>query len=437
MPLPTPSFGVATKDSAPLDSARGTVGTVYPWAVPALFDGEGVEYPVRRKPVAFYNEIDPFAAAWLRELITAGLIAPGIVDERDIRDIRPDELAGYTQCHFFAGIGVWSYALRQAGWPDDRPVWTGSCPCQPFSAAGGRGGFADERHLWPAFYWLIAQCRPEFVFGEQVASGAANDWLDLVQADLEAVDYPFGCVPIPVAGVGAPHIRDRAFWLAHAMRRGAEYTPGRGVGEEATLDRRHGDIPGERLRIGVEGPVGGLADSNGRNASAKREQPSGEHGQLAQDCGARRMGDTSDEGFSLGSQPAIGPRTVRDKGAAIAAPSPVNGFWGNAQWIWCSDERWRPVEPGTFPLAHGAPARVGRLRGYGNAINAEVATAFIEAALDVIDGPVPPFVPDDAELSGDLPSFQSVCGCQPNADHAAFAGVFTPFHEPMTSAGDA
>ena len=81
---------------------------------------------------AYYNEYDPAAAACLRELIEAGEIAPGVVDERSISDVRPDELRAYTQCHFFAGIGVWSRALRDAGWSDDRPVWTGSCPCQDF-----------------------------------------------------------------------------------------------------------------------------------------------------------------------------------------------------------------------------------------------------------------------------------------------------------------
>ncbi|MEM7730885.1 MAG: DNA cytosine methyltransferase, partial [Pseudomonadota bacterium] len=138
---------------------------------------------------AYYNEIEPFAAEWLRNLIAAGHVAPGDVDERSIEDVQPDDLRGYTQCHFFAGVGVWSYALRQAGWDDYSPVWTGSCPCQPFSAAGKGGGVADERHLWPAFHHLIRECQPPVVFGEQVASKDGLGWLDLVQADLEGTGY--------------------------------------------------------------------------------------------------------------------------------------------------------------------------------------------------------------------------------------------------------
>jgi DNA (cytosine-5)-methyltransferase 1 len=165
---------------------------------------------------AFYNEIDPYCAQWLRNLIDAGHIAPGVVVERSIEDITPNELREYTQCHFFAGIGVWSYALRIAGWPDDRPVWTGSCPCQPFSAAGKGHGFADERHLWPAWFHLIRECRPGVVFGEQVASRDGLGWLDLVQADLEGAGYASGAVDLCAAGVGAPHVRQRAFFIADA-----------------------------------------------------------------------------------------------------------------------------------------------------------------------------------------------------------------------------
>ena len=164
--------------------------------------------------VAYYNEIDPFAAQWLRNLIAAGHIAPGVVDTRSIEDVTPNDLKGFTQCHFFAGVGVWSHALRLAGWPDDKPVWTGSCPCQPFSSAGKGKGFADERHLWPAFHWLLAQRRPVVVFGEQSGSANANDWIDTVQTDMESVGYAFGAVAFPSASVGAPHIRDRTYWVA-------------------------------------------------------------------------------------------------------------------------------------------------------------------------------------------------------------------------------
>src|SRR5258706_11422562 len=134
---------------------------------------------------SYYNENDAYAAAWLRNLIAAGLIAAGEVDTRSIIDVRPADLHGFDQHHFFAGIGIWSHALRLAGWPDDRPVWTGSCPCQPFSSAGKGNGFADERHLWPSWHHLIRVAMPHVVFGEQVADGDGGAWLDLVCDDLE------------------------------------------------------------------------------------------------------------------------------------------------------------------------------------------------------------------------------------------------------------
>ncbi|MEY7648079.1 DNA cytosine methyltransferase, partial [Klebsiella pneumoniae] len=165
---------------------------------------------------AYYNEIDLHAAQHLRNLIDAGHIAPGVVDTRSIEDVTPNDLIGFNQCHFFAGIGGWSLALRRAGWPDSRPAWTASCPCQPFSQAGKGLGFADERHLWPSAHWLVGQRRPVVVFGEQSGSADANDWIDLVQNDVEALGYAFGATAFPSASVGAPHQRDRAYWVADA-----------------------------------------------------------------------------------------------------------------------------------------------------------------------------------------------------------------------------
>ncbi|WP_186042976.1 DNA cytosine methyltransferase [Burkholderia gladioli] len=366
---------------------------------------------------AYYNEIDPYAAQWLRNLIAAGHIAPGDVDERSIEDVRPDDLRGYTQCHFFAGIGVWSHALRRAGWPDDRPVWTGSCPCQPFSAAGKGVGFDDERHLWPAWHWLIGECRPAVVFGEQVASSAVDPWIDLVQADVEAMGYAFGCVPFPAAGVDAPNIRERAYWLAYAngmrlpgigRRRQDRVAEHREAGRVAnTTSKRHAQrdgfpsAPEGRSGSGAEavrhGSSVGLADHHGDRLTAQsgRElhhaehhaQPCGGSGRLADAASAGRRERCADalRSGERSSAEGLEQRTggVRFLGRSEPA-GPADSFWRAADWLLCRDGKWRPVEPGTFPLVDGAPSRVGRLRAYGNAINAEAARAFIETCIDLI-----------------------------------------------------
>jgi DNA (cytosine-5)-methyltransferase 1 len=281
---------------------------------------------------AYYNEIDPFAAQWLRNLIAAGHIADGVVDTRSIEEVEPNDLKEFTQCHFFAGIGVWSHALRLAGWPDDRPVWTGSCPCQPFSVAGKAGGFDDERHLWPAFHHLIKERHPTVVFGEQVASKDGLAWLDLVYADLEGEGYAVGAADLCAAGVGAPHIRQRLYWVADTNNKGLE---GRGRMPERA----------DQLTAGANGLVSGGANTD----SEKRNRAWG------------------------------GGQTGR---LELADRRPTNGFWRDVDWLGCRDGKWRPVEPGTFPLAHGVAGRVGRLRAYGNAINAYQAEAFITAYLE-------------------------------------------------------
>src|SRR5262245_25302242 len=207
---------------------------------------------------AYYNEIDPYAAQWLRNLIAAGHIAPGDVDERSIVDVRADELRGYGQCHFFAGIGGWSVALRLAGWPDDRPVWTGSCPCQPFSLAGKGLGDKDPRHLWPELRRLVAECRPSVVFGEQVASKAGRAWVAAVRADMDALAYAIGIADLCAAGVGAPHIRQRLWFVAeslHAQRRSVD------VDREDGRDRSDSGRPEAHRESGTCGEVRSVAES--------------------------------------------------------------------------------------------------------------------------------------------------------------------------------
>jgi DNA (cytosine-5)-methyltransferase 1 len=282
--------------------------------------------------VTLYNEIEPYAAEWLRNLVARELIAPGDVDDRTIEDLEAADLASHCQAHFFAGIGVWSLALRLAGWPDDIPVWTGSAPCQPFSNAGAKRGFTDERHLWPVWFKLIQECAPPIVFGEQVASPDGYAWLDHVRDDLERAGYAVGAADLCAAGCGAPHIRQRLYWCGVAVDRRGE------------LDRLRGRTP---IGLGYAGSYGD------RKYDGELSRDEGEHGRRA---------------------------THRDHTSIVAGSTSV--FWNGADWLYCIDGRWRPVEPGTFPVVDGHPTRVERLRAYGNAIVAPQAAIFVEAVID-------------------------------------------------------
>ncbi|EAS2760281.1 DNA cytosine methyltransferase [Salmonella enterica] len=301
---------------------------------------------------AYYNEIDPFAAAWLRNLIDAGCIAPGVVDTRSVEEVTANDLKGFTQCHFFAGIGVWSYALRCAGWPDSRPVWTGSCPCQPFSQSGKRWGFNDPRHLWPTWRQLIKKCAPYVIFGEQVASKDGLTWFDAVQFDLEKAEYAVAVVDLCAAGFGAPHIRQRLFWVADAAyKQHQECLPGREESHCPQSGRSPAELTGYCL-------PDGLAHTN--NDSSKRRLPGREDSPREVINGSAGCGST-------------------DSGTC-----PVNGYWRDADWLFCRDGKWRPVKPGLKPLVNGTPGRVGQLRTYGNAIVVPVAEAFIRAYMEAV-----------------------------------------------------
>lgn len=356
---------------------------------------------------AYYNEIDPCAAAWLRELINQGLIAPGDVDQRSIEDVCPADLVGYSQCHFFAGIGGWSYALRIAGWPDYRPVWTGSCPCQPFSDAGKGGGFDDERHLWPAFHWLISQCRPPVIFGEQVASKDGLAWLDLVCSDLEGSDYAAGAADLCAAGLGAPHIRQRLYWVANArgsrirdQRPGAHACAARGVQGQG-LQR-------EWIRQNAGDDGGGcaarMANANKDGRESPTESQHDDAGRDAEPCS--RLGNADAPGLPLRESAALlgagGGYERRAVEQSVGASDP----WDGCEWIYCRDGKWRPVEPAPVAVADGIPGgmvlggssrfplaakggpeaegRVMRLKGYGNAIVPQVAAEFIGACSEAM-----------------------------------------------------
>lgn len=329
----------------------------------------------------FYNEIEPCCVKWLRSLIKAGLLPAGDVDDRPIEEVEPKDVRGYSQCHWFCGIGGWPLALRLAGIPDDYPCWTGSVPCQPWSDAGNSKGFADERHLWPEFYRLIKQCKPSACLGEQVASAIRKGFIDTVKRDLENAHYSVGFCVLGAHSVGAPHIRQRLYWVA-----GERLSRPLALGEPSE-GCWLGDPPGERFQR----PAGsgtarcdGFASAGklGDAASIGRDRGSTNGGEFEAEMsrsGPCGLGDTDDYGQSSNGN---GSASDAERKAALAnGELRLSTFWSDCEWLQCRDGKFRPIKPGIRPLVDGISNRVAKLRAAGNAIVPQVAAEFIKAAL--------------------------------------------------------
>tara|TARA_R110000787_G_scaffold15803_6_gene48794 strand:+ start:189 stop:1157 length:969 start_codon:yes stop_codon:yes gene_type:complete len=319
---------------------------------------------------AYYNEFDPKCAAWLRQLIKNGLIAPGEVDERSIIDVEASDLRGFKQHHFFAGIGVWSYALRNAGWSDNRPVCTASLPCQPFSTAGNQKGKDDERHLLPHFLELVRECGFNTIFGEQVEAAIRHGWLDDLQAAMERENYAIGHAVLGAHSINAAHQRQRLFWVAHSIS--ARHERGLPGGAHKKRQDLHG-------YSGCHSTASGLGYTQHDGHFASEESGSNE----------TSIFDSEKESNSA------------SEFKRTSTPTSISSITSGVDWLYCKDGKRRPIKSSIKPLVNGlargvvyrggaidpnntALARSIRLKGYGNAINADVAREFISAYMDVV-----------------------------------------------------
>ncbi len=354
----------------------------------------------------YYNEFDPKSAAWIRELIEAKLIPKGEVDERSITEITANDLRGFTQCHFFAGVGGWSLALKLTGWPEDRPVWTGSCPCQPFSTAGKQRAQADERHLWPVFFSLIRECRPHTVFGEQVESAIGHGWLDGISADLEGAGYACGAVVLGAHSLNSPHKRQRLYWVADSVseREHRRDERGLGAGREQVGEQEDRTYTANEPRNGCEDVDSvGITNSTGSQQREPSSASTGHRGAVESAGCTVAMGDSEQpglEGLAGHGDHGNKPGWIEANPVGPTAATSIASPWGDFDILHMLDGKARRTQRGLFPLVNGvsslmvpgcnpseqeaqatSEARVMRLKGYGNAIVPQVAAEFIKAFL--------------------------------------------------------
>lgn len=342
-------------------------------------------------PSVYFNDNDIFVCRWLRNLYPDAK-----VDRRSISVIRGEEVASYKRVHLFAGIGGWEYALSLAGWPEDRPIWTGSCPCQPFSTAGKRKADNDERNLWPEMYRLIKEQRPPTVFGEQVASPLGRTWLAGVRNGLEEIGYAVGAVDMPACGVGAPYLRQRLYWVA---RRGEDsrvadtnrsgYTGGSWEWGATTEGRSSGYITkrSQSKRMdNTDGSGHGGHEPSNSEQSEHTDQPEANRHPSEAGVLSPGLGHTAEQ------------RLQARQASLQQWRSEVP--WTEFEILQGIDGSQRRIEPGTSSLVDGfsgrvgrssnpnesilstSEARVGRLKGYGNAIVPQLAAIFIRSFLE-------------------------------------------------------
>jgi DNA (cytosine-5)-methyltransferase 1 len=334
---------------------------------------------------ALYNEIDKDASCILQRLIKTNVIAGGYVDTRSIKELTANDLRGRTQVHLFAGGGLWSVAARMAGWPDNRPLWTASCPCQPFSQAGQGRGFDDDRHLWPDVDRLVGECiagghGPSVIVGEQVSGAAGVNWFNGVRTDLETKGYWPWVVDIPACAVDAPHIRQRLYWVAVANDESIKRRTRSSVAQYRCESSNHHELDRKGVTMGDAQQPGLERQRWNGDGEAGRQITTGP---VAEADGGN-MGHSSGDGRQQGQGTAASPRY----GNQLAPTHGCNGsFWSDHEWITCHDGKARRTKPGLRLLVDGLPGRVGLWRVGGNAIVPVLAAQVIGALMDVLDTP--------------------------------------------------
>lgn len=278
---------------------------------------------------------------------------------------------------------VWGYDFGTVD------VIVGGFPCQPGSVAGQRRGKADARWLWPEFLRVVEVYRPAWVVAENVPGLISLGLLDDVLGDLDAAGYEATAVVFPAAAVGAPHLRERVFVVAHrddgqrddqvvALQAGRHATDS-SIVDHAQCERR------ERREGGTAWTNEHAHQPARQEAATVTEAASSRGVGLADTCSSGRSeGQKAQEGWARAPTSAYHPAAQSRLGRATHGVSD-----------WLDRLRW-PAGPGQEQFEWEAPRtiheripnRAARLKALGNAVVPQQAYPIFAAimAVEVVYG---------------------------------------------------
>jgi len=302
-------------------------------------------------------------------------------------------------------------------------IITGGFPCQPFSVAGKQKGTSDDRHLWPEMFRIIKTFKPRFAIGENVR-GIVNIQdgvvFETVCTDLESEGYEVQPFNIPAAGVGAPHRRERIWFIA--IREDVANTVGEYEGREISRSdeekrriqeehRTEHSTTGKSSRTsevrngdnGYETTESNVADTHSSNQRTGKKSKQQE-GNTSRECfsnSSEYVADTESIGSDVrGREQHQGERSGQGEigGASSSNVADTIGERGrsritereNAEDVRQSPESsntgWWHVEPNVGRVAHGVSGRVHRLKGLGNSIVPQIVEEIGKALIKAEQG---------------------------------------------------
>jgi len=293
-------------------------------------------------------------------------------------------------------------------------ILTGGFPCQPFSAAGKRKGKTDDRYLWPEMLRVIAECKPTWIIGENVA-GLINmaqpdsqpemdceadidieenedcdsrGILGGIIDDLENLGYEVQPFVIPACAVNAPHRRDRVWIVAYSVSRSSE------ISNSGTVDCENGETQKCRKTDIQDSSAyrNCHAPDTARELSHGSREPRGRRGEFAdKSCS---LADTSNQGLPGREWP--GPH---EQGQATHGSTSERNHTWDEPWIevatrLCRVDDGLPSELDEFGKISGesvaerkknktSAGRVHRLKALGNAIVPQVAYEILKTITEI------------------------------------------------------